>query len=390
MASSSAATSDRLIWLAAGAIAAMGLAWLLIEAPWSGDTDPGIATSDTAAITTDASEIPSLPATGPDTDALRAPQDPLYMARLALEAGMLTEPSEYSAWTLFAAAADADPANAEAEQGLNQVATTLLGRGRTALEQGRLDDAEEIIAVIVARMPTHEGALELTHELVLARTPPPPVPPPPPSREAAEPEPAPVDRIPGLHADFMAAMGRNAVLTPPGSSARDIVTEMLARAPEHELSMSARDLIVTEMLDRSTQSLEALDAVAAQTWIDSAAPLAADESRIARAQERVNRQLIAAESRKLLPSSALEQIAGAGPQYPPGALSRDLEGWVELEFVVSPDGRTEAITVIDASHDRYFRDEAVAAVAQWRFRPVVFLGQAIPQRAYTRLAFVLD
>ena len=51
---------------------------------------------------------------------------------------------------------------------------------------------------------------------------------------------------------------------------------------------------------------------------------------------------------------------------------------------------TAEITIVDASHARYFREEAVAAVEQWRFEPVIFMGQPIPQHAYTRLEFVLN
>jgi len=405
VAASATESSDRLIWLAAGGIAAMGLVWLLIESPWSGASESalppaaaiasGVSNSiglDTDGATTGAAAARPPAAGDSATDALTTDEDPLYLARLALEAGMLVEPPEYSAWTLFGEAAAADPSDTQAGEGLEQVASALLGRGRTALEQGRLDDAEAVATTITDRLPEHPGALALARDVVVARTPPPPVEPVIPRRvvPATPPEPAPADRIPGLHADFLAAMGRNAVLTPSGANARDFVTEMLALAPDHELSVAARELIVTEMLDRSVQSLEALDAVAAQTWIDSATPLVADPARIARAQDRVTRQLIETESRKLLPASALERLVGAEPQYPQAALSRDIEGWVDVEFVVSPEGNTETITVVDASHERYFQAEAVAAVAQWRFKPVVFMGQPIPQRAYTRLAFVLD
>jgi TonB family protein len=388
MTESATQSGDRLLWLAASVVACMGLAWLVIEAPWS---TPAAAVISDSKLTMPVSAVATTVAVAPAQSTQSTISDPLHLARLALEAGMLIEPADYSAWSLFGAAAAADPHNREAHDGLEQVANALLGRSQAALEQGRYDDASAIVETIVSRLPQHEGALALAEQIVVATTPPEPLASPKPevATELA-PAPAPVDPIPALNASFLAAMAANAVLTPPGTSARDIVSEMLATAPEHELTVSARELLVTEMLDRSLQSIEALDTAAAQTWINSATPLADDPRRIARAQDQLMRHLISVESQKLLPAASLTQVKSVAPKYPEVPLSRGIEGWVDVEFVVNPDGETENIQVIDASHDRYFRAEAVGAVEQWRFKPVIFMNQAIPQRAYARLAFVLN
>jgi TonB family protein len=411
-------SSDRLLWLAAGVVVCMGLAWLVIEAPWSANDDPG----DFASVDVTAGPVPAS-AAGPRTatpastaagaaavtdaaangagatDAAAtepapaaADTDPLYLARLALDAGMLMEPADYSAWTLFGAAAARDPDDAAAREGLEQVAAALLGRGRTALEQGRFDDATRMADTIAERLPEHAGALALAADIVVATTPPPePVAPPAPvvrAPVAAAPEP--VDPIPGRHAAFRDALVQNAILTPQGESARDIVGEMLAMSPEHELTLAARDLLVTEMLDRSAQSIEALDTAAARTWIDAATGLAAGAGAIARAEARLTAHLRAQESQKLVPASELTRVSYTPPHYPEMALTRGIEGWVEIGFVVAPDGSTTEVTVLDASHDLYFDEAAAAAVGEWRFEPVEFMGEAIARRSFTRLEFVLN
>lgn len=383
-----AQSGDRLLWLAAAVVAAMGLGWLFIEKPWSSDDALDFtASSAPAEAGTIALAEPATPPSEPDPS-----RDPLYLARLALDSGMLVEPVEYSAWTLFGEAVDANPGDAAAQEGLEQVAAALLGRGQTALEQGRLDDAEAIADTIVTRFPEHAGALALAQDIVVARRPPPVV-----VRETPEPaatsaprQPDPVERIPGLHAAFLEAMGRNAVLTPSGTSARDILGEMTGIAPQHELTGAAREQLVTELLDRSQQALEALDTAGAQAWIDSAAPLAADPAIIERAQDRLTQHLIDTESNKRLPVSAFDQTVRVAAVYPEIALEREIEGWVDVEFVVTPAGGTSDISIVNASHERYFRNEAIAAVEQWRFEPVVFMGRPIPQHAYIRLEFKLD
>jgi TonB family protein len=387
---------DRLLWLAAVAVVGMGLAWVIVEQPWSGD-DGTEAIADSAPVQSGAPAAAGTlalaePATAAASEQGAAP-DPLYLARLALDAGMLVEPAEYSAWTLFGNAMDANPDDPAARAGLEEVAAALMPRGRTALEQGRLDDAESVAGTIAARFPEHEAALALAADIAVARRPPPP----PAARQpaastqaAARARPDPAARIPELHASFLTAMGQNSILTPSGTSARDVVGEMIGIAPQHELTTAARQLLVTELLDRSKQALEALDTAGAQSWIDAAGSLASDPAEVVDAQERLTRHLVDAESKKRLPVSALDQTVRVAAEYPKTAIDRDIEGWVDIEFVVTPEGGTADITVVDASHARYFRNEAVAAVEQWHFEPVIFMGQPIPQHAYTRLEFVLN
>ncbi|WP_416138600.1 TonB family protein [Halomonas sp. HK25] len=74
------------------------------------------------------------------------------------------------------------------------------------------------------------------------------------------------------------------------------------------------------------------------------------------------------------------------PEYPPQARRRGLEGHVELEFVILPDGRVDASTirVTDTRPRNVFEDAARRAVARWRFEPAEGL-----RRARQRLEFQL-
>jgi len=383
-------SGDLLLFIGAGAVVCMGLAWLVIEAPWSAPAAESDLPVLASAVAIESTPLPQLtdaiPEPGSESRAAPA-SDPLRLARLALEADMLLEPAEYSAWTLFGEAVTADPGNEAARAGLDEVAIQLLGRGSSALEQGRYDDATAMTDTILARLPDHAGARKLEADIAEALAPPPP---PPPAPRRAAPAPRPVDPIPALNDAFYAAMAANNVLTPPGSSAIDLVREMLDKSPGHELTAAARDMLVTEMLDRSTQSIEARDITAAQTWIDAAAPIAADPARVGLAQERITAYLIAAETQKLLPASDFVQTNYVAPEYPRVALDRGVEGWVDVEFVITERGETESIKVVEASNDRYFHEEAVAAVEQWRFEPDSFMDRPIARRSFARLAFVLD
>jgi len=68
------------------------------------------------------------------------------------------------------------------------------------------------------------------------------------------------------------------------------------------------------------------------------------------------------------------------PMYPIQARRDGVIGWVRVSFVVSPDGGTRDVRVLDASPEGYFEAHAVASVMRWRFRPAVVDGEVVAQR----------
>ncbi|TDO12636.1 MULTISPECIES: TonB family protein [Halomonas] len=74
------------------------------------------------------------------------------------------------------------------------------------------------------------------------------------------------------------------------------------------------------------------------------------------------------------------------PNYPRRALRRGLEGYVELEFLIQPDGRVDpsSIRVLEARPRRAFEAAAESAVAEWRFE-----SDGRLRRARQRLEFQL-
>lgn len=414
--------SDMLLWFAAAAVVGIGLVWLLISQPWS----TGVSEAPAAALSTPASTAAPTaapaPSAAPASDGRQslvtsvpeggsALANPLRMAELAYEAGMLIEPDDYSAWALYSRALEEDPDSAAARDGLNKVAEDLLKRGSAAIEQGRFDDARATVRRVVSVLPNHEGAEALSARIEKLAPQPTPRPSAAPSREPspsveasrsapaapvapavieqAKPEPQ-IDLIEKAHAAFRQAMVENRLLTPIDDSARHYVEEMVALQPDHDLTRGDRELLVTELLARSTQALEALDTEAARTWIDEAEKLADDPAPVAAAHERMADTLVALESAKRLPVSTLTVVNYVPPEYSRIALTRGIEGWVDVEFTVAADGTTRDIEVTDASHSSYFRQEAVDAVAQWRFEPRVFMDRPIAQQTYARLRFVLN
>jgi TonB family protein len=399
---------DLMLWIAGGAIAAVGVAWLVITQPWSGAGTEAVVETPPVAPAPAPTEPAPEPAlvvavadgTGAPPPAEEATLDnPLRMAELAYDAGMLVEPEEYSAWTLYSRVLKDEPGNTLARDGLTKVADDLVRRGETALDQGRFDDARSTVERIRAALPDHAGAKALATKIwpEVAPTPRPretltiPAPEVRVARvETPAPPPVPkVDPIKEASDAFDKAMADGRLLTPTGNSAKHFVTVLDRADSGNAATRRAREVLSLELLSRATQSIEALDPEAAGIWIDEAeALLGGNDDGVRKARAALTEQLIAMESAKPVPASALKIATYVAPTYPQRALERNLEGWVDIEFTVGTDGKTRNISVTAASHDAYFRREATEAVAKWQFEPRVFMGREIEQTAYTRMRFV--
>ncbi len=70
-------------------------------------------------------------------------------------------------------------------------------------------------------------------------------------------------------------------------------------------------------------------------------------------------------------------LVRVNPLYPPRAQARGVEGWVLLEFTITPEGRTKDITVVDADPRGYFERAATDAVKKFKYKPRVEDGVAV-------------
>jgi TonB family protein len=392
---------DLLLWIGGGAIAAIGAAWLVITQPWRGGGDEQEITLAVAAASS-AATPPALTAQAEAVadDAAAAPEavldNPLRMAQLAYDAGMLIEPDEYSAWTLFSRVLKSEPGNEAALDGLTKVADDLVRRGATALDQGRFDDARAAVDRVRSALPNHEGAKALAQKIFPVTAPKPAEPAPPPESEVRVarvemPAPKPADdAVVEASEAFEHALAEGRLLTPAEQSAKHYVGVMNRSNVDHDLTKSARSALSLEFLSRAAQSIEALDPEAARIWIDEAeALIGATDEGVRKARSALTEQLIAMESAKPIPASALKIATYVAPEFPQRASERNITGWVDVEFTVGTDGQTRNVVVTEASHETMFRREATAAVEKWQFEPRIFMGRAIEQTSYTRIRFVL-
>jgi protein TonB len=65
------------------------------------------------------------------------------------------------------------------------------------------------------------------------------------------------------------------------------------------------------------------------------------------------------------------------PQYPPAAAARDIEGWVQVRFAVTPTGGVRDAVVVASEPGTVFDEAALEAVARWRYNPRIDGGVAV-------------
>jgi periplasmic protein TonB len=84
-------------------------------------------------------------------------------------------------------------------------------------------------------------------------------------------------------------------------------------------------------------------------------------------------------------------LVRVNPDYPQRALTRGLEGWVQVQFTITPAGSVKDAIVVDAQPNDVFDDAALKAIARWRYNPKVENGAPVERvGVQTRIVFQIE
>lgn len=84
------------------------------------------------------------------------------------------------------------------------------------------------------------------------------------------------------------------------------------------------------------------------------------------------------------PPQALVRIE---PLYPPRAQRFEVEGAVQVRFLVSQDGSVSDVTILKADPEGFFEQSVLATVPRWRFQPGKISGRAVAAWVETTIRF---
>lgn len=262
----------------------------------------------------------------------------LSLAGRAADQGRLTSPSNDNARYYFELALSLDRGNTAAQQGLAAIAGKLVLNARNAIDTADFATADRLLAEARALDPASEELATVTASLAAAR------------REAE------------LRKAEQAKAAAPAPAAEPGGVAAGALPETgSATGPAENVAGATDDRAAT------TESAAEMPATAAQPA--NLAPL--------------NQTPVVA-------INTLKRTRYVPPKYPRSAQRRNVEGWVDLVFTVTPGGEVADIEVIDADPATTFNDSAVEAVEQWQFEPVTENGVPVPKRVAVRMSFTLQ
>jgi len=79
------------------------------------------------------------------------------------------------------------------------------------------------------------------------------------------------------------------------------------------------------------------------------------------------------------------------PEYPPRALRRGIEGWVQVQFTITATGAVKDAKVVAAEPPGLFDEAALKSIARWRYNPKIEGGVAVERvGVQTVIRFVLE
>ena len=65
------------------------------------------------------------------------------------------------------------------------------------------------------------------------------------------------------------------------------------------------------------------------------------------------------------------------PEYPPRAITGNIEGWARVRFTVTASGTVRDAVVVESEPGTVFDDAALKAIARWRYNPRFVGGEAV-------------
>lgn len=415
-----------------GAVLAVAVGgWFLLNSD-SGEVAPPAAVEATAAEeTVPAAEAEAEIEPAVDSDTLVDIDAELRKARLAADADILIFPATQSALYYYGRVLQADPENAIANAELDAVLAKLARIVAQHLEAEEFDNAYEIATLVARRRPEHALVLE-TQQTLDSYT----------EQRVAEAIQhsqdgndqqaadalATAEALPGRNSDYFtairgsigdirevrqaaeqdraqrarladdearaawAASVRKAIaagnlVSPAGASARDLLAESNTWSAERTQLTGE---MVAALVAAAQDMIDARQLADAEALMNAAVELGGDADEFDALRAALENAYIEQESNRIASMSELVRVKAVAPRYPRRAQERDLSGWVDIYFTITPTGETADISVQRSEPESVFDRAAVEAVEKWAFQPVEYRGRVIDQRAGTRVVFRLE
>jgi periplasmic protein TonB len=241
---------------------------------------------------------------------------------------------------------------------------------RAAIDQRHFADAERLLADLRTTGAAASSIASLQHDLARSQ------------QTAVAPE------QPQSLELAQSRLAQGKVTEPDNDSALYYVNQLRAADPKNSALPRISGAVQAQILDQARAALDAAQPAKADALLQMAAGLGASTD-LAALNQRLA-QMKAAPAIPEVAEASLTRVKGIQIDYPPDALRKNLEGWVELAYVVTADGKVASVTVMNSNPARAFDAAAVRALSRVRYKPTVQDGKPAAVSTKMRISFKMS
>jgi TonB family protein len=176
------------------------------------------------------------------------------------------------------------------------------------------------------------------------------------------------------------------VTEPDNDSALYYFNQLRAADPKNSALPKLSAAIQAQMLAQARAALDANQPDRADALLKAAGGLGASAD-LSALNDRLAQVKLASAGPPEVTEASLTRIKQVELDYPSGALRKNIEGWVELSFVVTAEGKVAKIKVLDANPTGIFEDAASKALSRVRYKPPMQAGKPAAVSTKLRIAF---
>jgi TonB family protein len=289
----------------------------------------------------------------------------LNLARQRVAQNRLVNPPDDSARYYLRTAQRLEPGNVAVQQGLRDLGDRVVSSADAAIDAQRFDSARTLISQ-AQDLGVEKAEIDRLNNRITSGVD---------SKTRAD-----------LLALAVKRTEENRLLDPPQDNARYYLDRLTQNDPAFPGADKAAQALGAKLVARAQGSIASAQYDNATRMLSEARAVGYSGSDLVSAEAALNAAQAAKVAAAAPPPKRVKYVS---PTYPQDALSKGVEGWVDVSFGVTASGQVVDVRVDDAKPRNQFDRAALVAVRQWKYEPTAD-GTDLAQRLKTRVQFQLQ
>jgi protein TonB len=278
-----------------------------------------------------------------------------------MQQDQLVEPASDSAVYYFTQARKAGATASELQSQLRELSRRLTTAARADIAQQQFDAADRLAADLRSIGTPLSQVAGLQHDIGVARA----------QRAAAA-----APEQPRFVDLARARLAQGSVVDPENDSALHYLNELRTSDPQNSSLASLSKAVQTQIVIQARAALDASQTGQAESLLQAASSLGPSPD-VDALRDRLRSVRAAAAGPQEVAEASLNRTRTLDIEYPSAALSKKIEGQVEVGYVVTPKGVVSDLKVLSATPPGVFEKAATGAVSRLRYKPVLDAGKPI-------------